>query len=67
MLEALKTFITSKRAVAMAVSVLSGLLGKYGYEVTDNLQGDAVELIFNGVSALAGLYAIGRHVKEKKK
>lgn len=67
MLDTLKTFITSKRAVAMAISVLAGLAGKYGYEVDGIMQSQIVEGVFTLVSTGAGLYAIGRHVKQKKK
>lgn len=63
----LKTLLTSQRAMAMVISVVSGVLSKYGFDVDAETQNAFAQGLLELVSVASGLYAAGRHVVQKKK
>ncbi len=48
-----KSFVASKTIWGVIISMIAQVLGRWGYEIGPELQGQAVDLILQGV-ALAG-------------
>lgn len=61
----IKTLFASKANWSIFVSIVSGIAAKYGYEITDALQGQLVEGGLTLVSLAAAIYATKRHTDLK--
>ncbi len=61
----IKTALTSKTNWAIFVSLLSGLIGKYGFEISPVLQGQVADVITSAITVGAAVYATKRHTDLK--
>lgn len=66
-MESIKTLLTSKRGMAMVISVAAGLASRYGYELDAQGQEQLGSLVLELISAASGIYAATRHIIQKKK
>lgn len=64
-MEFIKTLFASKANWSILVSFVSGIAAKYGYEISDALQGQIAEGALTLVSLAAAIYATKRHTDLK--
>lgn len=66
-MENVKGILQSRTIWGVIVSVLAGLLSKYGYEVTPELQDSLITSALDVVSVAGGLFAAYGRVKATKR
>ena len=66
-MEEVKGILKSRTIWGLVVSVIAGLLSKYGYEITPELQGTMTTTILDALSVGAAVYAGYGRVKATKK
>lgn len=61
-----KTAFTSGTIIGIVVAVVSSLVGKYGYVISPDLQGVAVDSITSIITSIAGAYAVYKRIRASK-
>jgi len=62
-----KSFLASKTIWGVGISMLAQLAGRWGYEISPELQGQAIDLILQGVALAGAALAIWGRITASRK